>query len=204
MITLKEALTQVIKENNFIEDALYNDYLNLTWFAIYIKPYIDNKLQKQISISSIKMALSRYSYGWVASRKQKILLPKDFYIKDNISIFYIENNCKNYQKILALYEKLEKQNSYFSFINWSREISVITNICNPDIKDYKLKLENLVIIWVYLPEDFLYQKWMFYHITKQLLFHNINIVEIVSTYTEISVIIDKKDLKTAFNALCIK
>jgi len=203
MITLSDSLSDIICENPFLEDSLYSWYLNLTWFAHYIKPNLDKKLQKQVSISSIKMALSRFNNSWFSQRKFTILKPKDFFIKKNMNIFYLDKTKENLNKIHTYQENLiNDKEKYFSIINWNKEIWVITNWFEIVI-DSKLIFKDLALIWIYIPENFIYEKWMFYYITKQLLFHWINVVEIISTYTEISVIVNKDDLKKSFNALCI-
>jgi len=60
MIKLSDIVSEIILEQPFLEEALVYGYLNLTAFSEYIQPYIEKKLEKNISIHAIKMALSRY------------------------------------------------------------------------------------------------------------------------------------------------
>ena len=70
-----------------------------------------------------------------------------------------------------------------------------------DWSHIKFKISELWAIWIHLDEELLKTTWVIYNLTKKLAFYNINIVNILSTYTEIVFIIDEKDLKKAFEVL---
>ena len=46
MITLRDALEEIVSSNAFLEDAIYNSYLNISSFAEYIKPQIEKLTKK--------------------------------------------------------------------------------------------------------------------------------------------------------------
>jgi hypothetical protein len=50
MISIKECVDIIVSDNIFLEDALYNDYLNLSSFALYIQPRIEQMTKKQVTI----------------------------------------------------------------------------------------------------------------------------------------------------------
>lgn len=59
MKKISDILGQVIGDQPFLEEALYHGFLNLTAFAEYIRPYVEETSQKTVSVHAIKMALSR-------------------------------------------------------------------------------------------------------------------------------------------------
>ncbi len=61
MKKLSTILSDIIIGKPFLEEAIANNYLNLTAFSEYIQPYIQKELQKDVSIHAIKMALSRFA-----------------------------------------------------------------------------------------------------------------------------------------------
>lgn len=63
-------MKEIIQNNDFVEDGLYNNYLNLTSFWEYIKPIIEQKIQKEISVSSIKMTLIAYFKRFTKTKKK--------------------------------------------------------------------------------------------------------------------------------------
>ncbi len=61
MKKLSTILSDIIIGKPFLEEAIVNNYLNLTAFSEYIQPYIQKEFQKDVSIHAIKMALSRFA-----------------------------------------------------------------------------------------------------------------------------------------------
>jgi hypothetical protein len=55
MISIQDALTQIIADSPFWEDGLYHGYINFSSFASYIQPRVEQITQKNVTLSSIKM-----------------------------------------------------------------------------------------------------------------------------------------------------
>ena len=98
--------------------------------------------------------------------------------------------------------------SYFASIVWEREIALIydesmseeIHRCMKDSK-IKLKLDNLSLIWIFLDEEKINEIGTIYNLTKKLNFHAVNIVEIISNYTEISFIVERQDFQKSVEVL---
>jgi len=188
MITVKQIIEEIIQNNDFVEDGLYNNYLNLTSFWEYIKPILENKLQKEVSVSSIK---------------------SNFFIKKWISILTVSKNQQNLWNIEKIYrENIDFVDNYFSVVNWSKEINIIysetiENIIWEIFISSINKISWLWAIWIYLDDKMLETKGMFYSLTKKLYFNWVNILEITSTYKEIVFFVREKDLKEAIDSLIV-
>lgn len=211
MISIKECVYKIVIESQFLEDSLYNDYLNLSSFALYIRPRIIQMTKKDVTIWSIKIALSR-----MAKQKQKSIQYKKFstdniFVRNNITIITLTNTLDSdilIKKIQAL--KIHSDKNYFGIIQWINETDIIFSKSMRDWihnivsdNDLKLKLEWLWLIWINLDKELLNTVWLLYTLTKKLAFYNINIVNILSTYTEVVFIMDKKDLVKAFEVLSL-
>jgi len=211
MISIKKCIEEVVYNNLFLEDALYNDYLNLSSFALYILPRVEQMSKKNVTIWSIKIALSR-----IAKEKQKTIkfynIKNDnIFVKKNISAVTLNNTNYNTLLIREIQSlDLWSNKDYFWIIRWVSETDIIysqnlkswiENIINS--WDIKLKISNLWAIWIHLDEKFLNTPWLLYSLSKKLTFHNINIINVISTYTEIVFIVDQKDIKKAFEVLVI-
>ena len=61
MISINQALKEIISDSPFLEDGIYNWYINFSSFANYIRPRIEQITKKKVTISSIKMWLTKYS-----------------------------------------------------------------------------------------------------------------------------------------------
>ena len=209
MISIKECVDVIVSDNLFLEDSLYNEYLNLSSFALYILPRIEQMTKKEVTIWSIKIALSRIAKEKQNSIPYRKICSDNIFIKKNISLISLNNTINSNKLIRKLHSiNLWEDKNYFWVIQWVNEIDIIYSknlkswiddiLCNHNIK---LKIDNLWAIWIHLDEELLNTMWVIYNLTKKLAFYNINIVNILSTYTEIVFVIKEKDIKKAFEVL---
>ena len=211
MISIKECVDVIVSDNLFLEDSLYNEYLNLSSFALYILPRIEQMTKKEVTIWSIKIALSRIAKEKQNSIPYKKICSDNIFVKKNISLISLNNTVNSNKLISKLHSiNLWEDKNYFWVIQWVNEIDIIYSknlkswiediLCNHNVK---LKIDNLWAIWIHLDEELLNTMWVIYNLTKKLAFYNINIVNILSTYTEIVFVIKEKDIKKAFEVLVL-
>lgn len=85
MASIKKTLEDIILHNDFLEDAMYNSFLNLTAFAEYVQPHVEKISGKTTTTASLTMTLSR-----LAREQQKRnyirIRPDDVRVKMNISM----------------------------------------------------------------------------------------------------------------------
>jgi len=65
----------------------------------------------------------------------------------------------------------------------------------------KKKIRNLASLTINIPEESVETMGFFYLVTRTLNWENINIIDIVSTFTEMTFIIKEKDTSRAFEVL---
>jgi len=211
MISIKECVDVIVSDNLFLEDSLYNEYLNLSSFALYILPRVEQMTKKEVTIWSIKIALSRIAKEKQNSIPYKKICSDNIFVKKNISLISLNNTVNSNKLISKLHSiNLWEDKNYFWVIQWVNEIDIIYSknlkswiediLCNHNVK---LKIDNLWAIWIHLDEELLNTMWVIYNLTKKLAFYNINIVNILSTYTEIVFVIKEKDIKKAFEVLVL-
>lgn len=210
MISIQNALEKIIWESPYLEDGFYNWYINFSSFANYIKPRIEQITKKSISIDSIKMWLTKFSKNHQKNVAYTKFETGDFYVKKNIEIIYLEKNKTSENILKNLSFLLFNNDTFLTIISWEKDISIIYDA---KIKEkiseiipknnIKKSLENLSIIWIYLNENFINQNWIIYNLTKKISINNINILEIISTYSEVNFLINKKDFKKSLEILVI-
>lgn len=208
MISIQQALEEVIADSPFLEDGMYHWYINFSSFASYIQPRIEKITKKKVTVSSIKMWLTKYSQEKQKSIAYKKFSIEDFYIKKHIKIIYMDKTSETLELIKTIYSHEFSKENYLAIISWWREIWVIYDAKLADIienhidkKHRKLELEDLSTIWIYLDENCINEAWTIYTLTKKLNFSNINTVELVSNYTEIAFIVEQKNLKKSLEVL---
>lgn len=211
MISINKALEKIINDSPFLEDWLYNEYINLTSLSSYIKPKIELLTKKEVTIWAIKMALSRFIKEKQRTIKYRVFNTNDFFIKKTIGIIYIEKNNETINIIKDINSLwILKDDDYLTIIQWWKNISIIYNenikntIENMVWQKYiELKINDLSLIWVYFDVSNINEIWLLYTLTKKINFNNINIIELISSYKEIHFIVKNEDLKKTINALII-
>ena len=210
MISINKALEEIINDSPFLEDGIFNNYINFSSFAEYIKPRVEQITKKKVTISSIKMWLTKYSKNIVKSIKYQNFSTGDFYVKKEIEIIYMDKNSETTNLIKNIHNNNFNTDNYLSIISWWKEISIIYDLkIAEQIKNHipekkiKLKIENLSLIWMYFEEDNINENWLIYTLVKKLNFNQINLIELVSNFTEIAFIVQKKDLKKSLEVLLV-
>lgn len=204
---LKSVVQDIINSNHLLEDGLFNGYINTTGLALMLQPYIKEKLNdNDVSFDSIKMALFRAGKNMKLPSKKKLFSPKNLYIKKDINIANITWDINANRKKLR---SLDKQDQYYlSKILGEIELSIIfDNHYKEEIsgifswEDQMELKEDLVLIWVSVPEWTQETPWIIYNVSKQLMFHWINITQVVQTKREFAVVVEEKDMQDTIYVL---
>lgn len=210
MVTVPEATEKIIKRSRYLSEAMSKDIINLSSLARYIKPELEEMLVKNISQSSVIMALKRLKPKLKPHLKYKNLFksPPTMLTRSNlitINLNNSENLNKKYSQILDL------NNGQKHFLLLSKNISETTIIASQDLEE-KIKnllgeekinyqLNKLSSITISLPKEALQTPGIFYFFLKSLAWEGVNIIEVVSSYLEFTMIFEEKEVNKAFSIL---
>lgn len=210
MISISDALEEIIGNYPFIEEGLAKGIINYSAFAREIRPQIEKKLYKSIKEGAIVMALKRLSDSLDKKRKniQKLNLT-NLTVRSNLTEFTFLNSEALPDKQRGLFNQLAEKKDIFcavsqgvretTFIASLEASQMIERIFSSEI--LVAKIENLSSIAIHLPKEVVYIPGVYYQILKVLAWENINVIEVLSTYTELTVIVESKNVDQAFSAL---
>jgi len=209
MTTISNVVQDIIGRQIFLQEAVNHEIVSYNKLARYLKPAIEEELKKEVKISAIVMALRRH-----AEKLEKMLVePKFCYyigtIKTDICYFILEESPTLLTKIQMLYPVIDfKKGGILNIIQGNFEIAIITN------KKYKEELldifhdesiidtvEGLVSISLTYSKEFLFTPGVLYDVVRFLAWENINITSVILTSTEMSIIIDQKNLMRCYKTL---
>ncbi|MEK7140452.1 MAG: hypothetical protein AAB815_01570 [Patescibacteria group bacterium] len=181
--------------------ALTNGYMNMSSYAHRILPLVEARTKKQVTITSLVVALSRLRKEF---RKEKPLI-HDVAIKNITSKLPLtEMVYENTRKFLAELDSLHKnisvtQEDFFTITMGTTEVDIIcsSNLENKILKHFKMKPKfinrDFAAIGVsYGPEVFGTPN-VFFSLLSITARARINIEELVSTPTELIFIVAEKD-----------
>ena len=209
MKKISSILESLILTQPFLEDALLYGYLNLTAFAEYVQPHIQKELEKNVSTHAIKMALSRYQWAKniIKYREKRNGFTK-LSTRKWLNIITLSRTPKNLELTTQLLLDKGRQKNFLTIIEGIHEIDIVfEDELMPLIQEIfpkhfqLLMVSGLGLISGELSESEMTTPWLFYTVTKRLAFHGINIVQVLSTYHELWILVRDEDVKDAILVL---
>lgn len=212
MITISEVVEDIVRRSPFLEEALSLGIVNLSALAREMKPEIENKLMKRVREGAIIMGLKRLSSKIKkAHGRQKgfFLAFPDLMVRSNLVEITVPNSETLLNKQKRLLEEIKSIQNYF--ITFTQGVYETTIIVSKNLEDKLLKIfmdekiisrfENLSSITIQLPEGSALVPGIYSFILKALAWEGINLIEVVSTFNEFTIILENKNTDRAFSIL---
>lgn len=208
MIRISQIVEEILNGDEIALEALRAGILNLSAYAESIRPRIEKRLYKDIRRGSIVTALSRLSekVSLVSPLKAPVRI-EDMSIKSPLSEVTYEKTAVVSKQIAALGTKY----AGVGFFTSTQGIGEVTLIVSQELKPAVLEIvgskpkgtyDHLAAITVRFAEkDYIEVPNMIYTLVATLAGRRINLIEIVSTFTEISFIVRQKDMKETIEVL---
>ena len=209
MLSVTDCVRRIILDKPMFAEMLLKNYLNLSSFAIDIIPQIQLLTYKTPTKSSVVMALSRVSKE--IHNTQNI----DFKVND-VSVKYPLSEI-NFpipiqfcvEQINNIYNNIASQeNHYLNIVSGNSETTIFvnTNLKSLIFQSFKdstnnLELDGLASASLKFSSEYFEQIGITYKVLQALAWNNINLVEVVSTYTEITLIIKQQDTQRLIDIL---
>lgn len=210
MISVSDALNDIIKSYPLIEDGLSRGLINYSAFAREVRREIEKKLYKDVKEGAIVMALKRISENLAKNASQKKSLDlTDLTVRSNLSELTFQNSETLPEKTRELFDKVaSKKETVCTLSEGVRETTFIVSseITNEVKKIFRgeilvSEIKSLSSVTIRLPKEVVYIPGVYYQILKSLAWENINVIEVLSTYTELTIIVEDKNVDRAFSSL---
>lgn len=181
--------------------ALTNGYMNMSSYAYRIRPTVEERAKKQVTITSLVVSLSRLRKEF---KKEKPLVHEVTIKNITTKLPLTEIAYENTNKFLEQFESLHKnisisQEDFFTITRGTIEIDIIcsANLENKILKHFKIKPKwvnhNFAAIGVSYGTEVFNTPNVFFSLLSITARARINIEELVSTPTELIFIVAEKD-----------
>jgi aspartokinase len=209
MIKITTVVAELLDSSEIALEAMRAGVLNLSAFADQIHSEVEARTLKTVKRASIVVALSRLAKkaSLLPDLKPKVILDS-ITIKSPLCDLTFEKTDSNLDKAKLLIQELSQNDQQFLTITQgTEEITIIATEENQaEIKRIfgsapKAEYQDLVGITVRFSEKYLLQPNTIYAILSLLAVKRINVIEIVSTYTELTVLVEKDTIQTALDLL---
>lgn len=211
MITVPEAVEKIIKRSRFLSEALSKDLINASSLARYMKAEVEGLVFKKVTLGSIIMAVARLQKNSKAGGYGKITVFKeapDMIVRSNLTLLYVKNSDTLLSNLSAIETASQNFQKKALFTYGRVETVILTNKMNLDSIEKILQGEQMVktykdisSITIHLPKESVENPGIFYFFIKSLAWEGVNIMDILSTETELTLVFQTKDINTAFGIL---
>ncbi len=213
MLSIGKVTEEIISRSPFLREAMTDDLINISSLARKIKPEIEEVLGKKVKDGAIIMAIKRMSPGLYHRLNVKLthIIGElgDFLVRSNLEDFTFENTDSLRVKQEKLFQLLNSESDIFYTV--CRGVTETTVICSQNIatkvkellKTERLKSHtgSLASVTVKLPSVNSEVSGFYYYVLKHLAWEGLNIVEIVSTANEFTIIVKQDHVDKAFKVL---
>jgi hypothetical protein len=210
MKTISKIVEETLAQKNFLQEAIADGIINYSALARILIPEIENKINKEVTIASVVVALKRLAPFYKISifdRLDKMLKNLgEMIVRTNLEESTYSNS-KTLMEIQAkIWEKLQLKDEFFTFSRGVFETSFVYShvlaaelnkmFVNELLKKHELHLASITIK---LPKGNTTQPGLYYSILKNIAWEGISIYEVISTTNEFTVIIKETDLDKAMS-----
>lgn len=212
MQTVQEITERIVEQTPFWLEAMDDKLLNLSSLARKIQPQVEEELMKKVNTGAIIIALNRMPIGINVGMKYGIQMfierLGDLTVKSDICDFTFVHSPTLAAKIANVITNASKQGGFFTISNGVAEVTIVASkslksvILEGMVGEELINEKNsLASITVNLPRENTEQSGIYYFILKQFAWANINIVEVISTTNEITLVVNNMDINAAFAKL---
>ena len=216
MISVQETVKEVVKVSPFIQEALSLGIINLSAFARKIHPEVEAIVKKEIKVGAIIVALKRFAIELRRDDVGKINFLRqigDLTVRSNLTEFTFAFLTTDVLLVKQneLLTRIKDEDEKDTFYTLSQGVVETTIIVSENLEetveaifeDDKLisNFRNLASITIKLPKETVDTPGAYYTILALFAWEGINVVEVVSTYSELTVIFRDEDVDKAFSTL---
>src|SRR6056297_2463856 len=202
MESVSSVVKKLLKQKPFLLEAFERGILSYGSLAEEFKPLIEQSLNKEVKESAIVMALRRYAddvqRNAPAIRENR--LSCEIVMKTNICDFNMRKTENLLPRLKELYGIVNLgRGDFLNVTIGNDEISIaVSDKYEQEDLDFRDGLVSLTLIF---SGDFLHTPGVVFQALRKLAWENINVYEIISTMTELTVVIERNDSTRGYEAL---
>ncbi len=209
MISITDAVRDIVTADITAHEALRMGIVNCSTYARYINPHVEEITMKEVKTTSIATILQRLMTEYERMPQPRRIVLSNISMHANLWEWTYERTAASIGALRLMHEKIP--NTMHTFFTTTRSMNEITIIAHADMRDIVescfapcpqvYKRGDLVGITGKFDINYLEQPNVIYAISSRLAQRMINVIEIVSTLTEITYIVDKKDAEVTIAQL---
>ncbi len=207
MPSIAQIVEELVLEQPFLADALQRGLISYGALADELLPRAQRETKREVKHAAVMMALRRFADRL---ETQEPATPSftgaNVTIRSNLFEITVANTKRAFEAVHAFRERIRHdQGELLTVTQGLYELTIISNKQHlPALKEalqdetVKNVTEDLSLLTVRIPDDALETPGYFYTLTKAFAWESINIIEIVSTLTEMTFALNDRDIPRAY------
>ncbi len=208
MINISTVIKEIVEEDEIILEMLRADMLNLSSYARSIHKEVEKRSFKEVKLKSLIVSLSRFAKQYPQEENNLPLKLDTLSVHVNLVDLSYEKTKGNLIRTEKLMKLFTQKETFFTLVQGITEITIIADTSLIAETKHLFEGENPLsemadLVGITVKSDVIYTQipGQFYSLLHCFKVKKINIIEIVSTSTEITFVIDKKDIQLAISQL---
>ena len=213
MLSIATKVEQIVSESAFLTEGISLGLINLSELARQLRPQLESDLWKPVGQAAVVMALRRLSERLPQQDPAQpiVLSPRSGELTTRTDLTLVtyrlsdlSNECQ--RELLALAE--DKNNS---FVTVTRGVHEMLVVCSRPLihlvesafagERHVARVENLTALTLRLNPDSLKTPGIYHAVLKKLALNKINVVTMMCTFTELTVLLEQSQTGPAFSVL---
>lgn len=213
MTSIPVVVETIVRKQPFLEYALLEGIVNLSALARWLRPEVERQAERPVNEGAIMMALKRMGsrLELLSNMRFRRVIGHlgDVVVRSNLADLTYRNSPSLFRCQARLLERVhESKEAFCTFSQGVGETTIVLShslvavaeeiFCN---EQQVAKSESLSSITLKLPAENSLYPGVYYYIFKELAWDNINMVELISTTNEFTVVVHDDDIHRAFSIL---
>ena len=209
MVTVSHLITKIVSSRPLLHDAMEEGIISYGNLTEKLIGEIEEELNKKVKHSAVVMALRRYAEKLQKAPRPKFDYNSEIIMKTNLCDISVRKSPSLFNKLKKIYQIVNyEKGDVLNIIHGNYEVSIISNMrylekIKNELNGEKLlnTEKDLVSLSLNFSGDFLHTPGIISTAARKLNWDNVNIYELVSTLTELTFIVSKRDSTKGYAAL---
>jgi hypothetical protein len=212
MLRVSDVVEDEVRRTAFLEAALSDGLINHSALARRLRPRVERRLLRKVSVAAVMMALRRLEPAMArrtGGRGRAFPAMGDLTVRSNLMEFTFHHSATLRASHRRFLGRLAHRPDVF--VTYTQGVSQVMLIVSASLEriveevfageSRVAAVKNLSALVLRLPPAVVKTPGAYYRILKQLAWQQINVIDVVSTYTEFTIILDDSQVNAAFAAL---
>ena len=208
-MNISRAVEHIVNRHPQLQEMLARGLANYAAVADHLLPEVERETGKKPNLPAVMMALRRLADRLQEHDTTRFDFSSEIIMKSPLCDIAVERSPELAALLKTLYDAIDlEQGDTLHIIHGNYEMSIVTNEKHrkrvlKHLKGLKIiNIEgNLVALSLRFSSEFWETPGVIARVLREFAWKSINIFEIVSTFTELSLIINEKDTTQGYNVL---